>query len=141
MPFFCHDITERKVRVPLDKQRTTHPSGIVGVSSLTVIVKDEEALQEARRVYDTLFGSPLDAQDGFVEYKAHREVPVKEIQSIGGARVLLRVAQSDEEKNQVEERGFRYGDVVLTARASEGQEKGRKEKIDGDLRGLWLEYV
>ena len=141
MPFFCHDVTERKVRVPLDEQRTTHPSRIVGVSSLTVIVKDAEALQEARKVYDTLFDGPLDVQDGFVQYEAYREVPVKELQRIGGARILLRVAHSDEEKYQVEGRGFWYGDVVLAAKAREGKEKGKKEKVDDDLRGLWLEYV
>lgn len=141
MPFFCHDITERSVRVPLDGEKTAHSSGILGVSSLTVIVKDGEALREVRRVYDTLFGDAAEAQDGLVRYEAKRVVPVKELDGVGGAQILLRVAQNDSEREKVGERGFLYGDVVLAAKAREGKEKGRKERIDSDLRGLWVEYI
>lgn len=108
---------------------------------MTVIVKDEEALQEARKIYDTLFDAPLEVQEGFVQYEAHREIQVEQLQGIGGARVLLRVAQNDDEKDQVKGRDFWYGDVVLAVKAVEGKNKGKKEQIDNNLRGIWLEYV
>lgn len=37
-PFFCHDVTDRNIRVPFDdKEKTTHPCGAVGIAGVEVL--------------------------------------------------------------------------------------------------------
>lgn len=143
VPFFCHDITERSVRVPLAEEKTAHPSGVLGVFSLTVIVKDGKALENARAVYGSLFGASEDVDD-VVKYRTARVVPVSELKSTGGAQINLRVNREGEENEDLNERGFWYGDVILAAKAGEGKDKGKMERIDdggAGMRGLWVAYV
>ncbi|KUJ22958.1 uncharacterized protein LY89DRAFT_536933, partial [Mollisia scopiformis] len=33
-PFFCHDVTARKLRVPLEEKNVSHPSGAVGIKEM-----------------------------------------------------------------------------------------------------------
>ncbi|TKX26854.1 hypothetical protein C1H76_1009 [Elsinoe australis] len=38
VPFWCHDVTPRELRVPKDEASTAHPCGALGVGSLTMLV-------------------------------------------------------------------------------------------------------
>ncbi|RDW80202.1 hypothetical protein BP6252_04840 [Coleophoma cylindrospora] len=38
LPFFCHDVTPRALRVPASPASTAHPSGALGVEALAVLV-------------------------------------------------------------------------------------------------------
>ncbi|KAF1965705.1 hypothetical protein BU23DRAFT_545575 [Bimuria novae-zelandiae CBS 107.79] len=144
IPFFCHDTTPRSVRVPLTPEKTTHPSGVLGVAALDVLVKDLAAFKEAQLVYDKLFGEPIE-REGIAEWQATRVVPMPRLQEeVGGPWIQIRVARSEEEKERVRERGFWFGRVVLAAKAPERNDIGKKVRLDGggdDLRGLWIEYV
>jgi hypothetical protein len=142
LPFFCHDITDRHVRVPLSEEKTAHSSGVLGVKELTVIVRDKEALEETIDIYAQLFG-----KDGFergdeVYFQASR---VKDVEGLDeGARVVLRLPKDKGELKRLEKTGYWYGDVVLAAPTTQGKTLGSRERLDeGDesVQGLWVEYV
>lgn len=145
VPFFCHDVTERRVRVAVDGVKTRHACGALGVRQLSVIVKDRELLDETRRVYAGILGSDgAVGDDGGVEFEAGRVFDVEGLE--GGAKISLRLPKSEEESKKVEETGFWYGDVVFGAKARLGKAVGTKERLDGsdgesDVRGVWIEYV
>lgn len=42
MPFFCHDLTDRPLRVP-DGEAVQHANGVTGIAGVTVVVADLEA--------------------------------------------------------------------------------------------------
>lgn len=142
VPFFCHDVTERGVRVPLSEKKTTHPSGILGVKELTVVVRDEELLAETREVYKRLFGKEGVRSGDEVCFQGRR---VKDVDGLdGGVKVVLRLPRDEAESKKLEEKGYWYGDVVLAAPAAQGKTLGTRERLDeGDesVEGLWVEYV
>lgn len=144
MPFFCHDVTERKVRVPVEEEESTHKCGALGVVGLTVVVKDQQLLEEMRGVYRDVLGSEGREEDDGVVFEVGR---VREVDRLNeGVRVVLRVARGEKEEKKVERRDFVFGDVVLGAKAREDKTKGTRERIDGEgeemgVGGLWVEYV
>lgn len=142
VPFFCHDETERRVRVPLSEEKTTHPVGVLGVRELTVVVRDGEALGETGRVYERLFGKEGVRRGDEVVFLAAR------VEDVGGldrgARIVLRLPKDREEFERLEKTRFWYGDVVLAAPAGQGKTLGTRERLDGgdeSVEGLWVEYV
>jgi hypothetical protein len=141
-PFFCHDITERQVRVPLSDEKTSHPSGVLGVKEVTVVVRDKQLLQETGEVYAKLFGKDGVKRGDEVHYLASR---FKGIESLdGGARVILRLPKDQDEFKRLEKTDYWYGDVVLAAPADQGRTLGSREKLDGgkeSVQGIWVEYV
>ena len=143
VPFFCHDLTPRDVRVPLGKEQTAHSSGVLGVRQLTVVVRDAAMLQETRDVYTSILGSSVRASGDEVVFQAER------VQAIDGLRdrpkIVLRLPKDEEEKKQTETAGFVYGDVVLGAKAQGDKPVRTKERIDGagketSIGGLWIEF-
>jgi len=144
VPFFCHDVTERGVRVPIDEAKTRHACGAVGVRRFTVIVKDKEMLEGTRGVYQGVFG-----EEGVVGGSGEEvwfEVgQVERVEGCRGARVVLRLPRTGEEVQRVEERGYWFGDVVLSAEARGDKTGGTMERLDaeegeGCVGGLWIEY-
>lgn len=142
VPFFCHDITERQVRVPLSQEKTSHPSGILGVKELTVIVRDKELLKETGDVYAKLFGKEGVRRGDEVYFQATK---VKQIEDLDdGARIVLRLPKDKEEFKRLEKKAYWYGDVVLAALAGQDKTLGTRDRLDvGDesVKGLWVEYV
>lgn len=50
--FWCLDVTPRRLRVPITMAATTHPSGVIGVQSVTINTGDQaEALDKLFRSY------------------------------------------------------------------------------------------
>ncbi|KAH7384604.1 glyoxalase-like domain-containing protein [Pyrenochaeta sp. MPI-SDFR-AT-0127] len=144
IPFFCHDITPRNIRVPLDDKKTKHACGALGVRQLTVITKNKIILNETRRIYTSIFGSDGITKGDEVIFSAGRVNQVRGID--GGSRITLRLPQTKEEFMQVEESGFMYGNVVLGAENQPGKTLGTAERLDkthgdGSVGGLWVEYV
>lgn len=142
VPFFCHDITERQVRVPLSEEKTTHSSGISGVQELTVIVKGKHLLRETSEVYARLFGAEGVKSGDELFFQGTR---VKDVEGLdGGVKVILRLPKDENESKRLEKTGYWYGDVVLAAPAAHGKTLGTRERLDvGDesVQGLWVEYV
>lgn len=142
VPFFCHDITERGVRVPLSQEKTAHKSGVLGVKELTVVVRDQQLLKETGEVYARLFGKEGVQRGEEVVFQARR---VKSVEGLDeGARVLLRLPKGEDESKRLERTGYWYGDVVFAAPAVQGKAAGTRERLDaGDesVQGFWVEYV
>jgi hypothetical protein len=142
-PFFCHDITPRNVRVPLSAENTTHPCGALGILSLTIILKDQEMLDEQRKIMTSLVGEPED--DGStVDFRLGRVHDVEGLE--GGATIHLLVPQEGEggvEFDAAIKTGFWFGDVTLSVKATEECPSGSiGEKLDSSepVGGIDLDW-
>lgn len=142
VPFFCHDITERGVRVPLLEERMKHPSGALGVRRITVVVKDKAVLEETKKVYRAILGTEGVPGGDEVHFEVGRVQDV--VGLVGGSKIVLRLPKDEDEAGKTAPLGFWYGDVVLGAKATAQQAQGTTVRLDGggdDVRGVWLEYV
>lgn len=142
LPFFCHDITERKVRVPLSAEKTEHPCGALGVRQITVVVKDRALLEETMKAYRAIVGTDGTADGDSVSFPVARVCGVKGLDE--GANIVLRLPKDTTEAKAADKTGFWYGDVVLAAKASAGKQAATRQRLDDgedSVRGLWVEYV
>ena len=144
VPFFCHDVTPRNVRVPLDKARTAHPCGALGVRQFSIIVRDQAMLDETKTVYESIIGYAGREDYREISFLLGRVQQVEKLK--GGAEIVLRLPKNEEERKRIAERGFWYGDVILATDAKAGKAGGTRERLDGgggesDVGGIWLEYV
>ena len=68
LPFFCHDVTPRNVRVPFDDpDKSTHPCGAIGVGGVKVLAP-ESGLEEAQELYARVLGLPHQSFDANNEH-------------------------------------------------------------------------
>lgn len=142
IPFFCHDITERNVRVPLSEEKTKHICSALGVHQLTVIVKDKALLAETRKVYNSMWDGEVVIRDEEIHFQTARVNNVKEIGDT--SVVILRLPRNEEEAAKTQASGFWYGDVVLAAKTSSTKQPGTEERLDGGkegMRGLYVRYM
>ena len=114
LPFFCHDLTERPLRVPVGDE-TVHANGVTGIAGVSVAVHD---LDVAVRDYAALTGDPgtpvertLDDVAG-----AHRF-------PLGGAwvEVVEPSARQSDLRDYVEQRGELPYEIVLSAPDGRGE--------------------
>jgi hypothetical protein len=142
IPFFCHDVTPRNVRVPLSSEKTTHPCGALGVQEMTVVIKDQALLDETKRIYASLAGSDGLSSGDEVSFLFAR---VHELEGLDtGARVVLRLPKDDAERKRVDKIGYWYTDVVICAKAEINEALGARWRLDGDetdMGSIWIEYV
>lgn len=118
VPFFCHDVpsTARPLRVPGEKENTTHPSNIYGVRSLSIMVSPNRVDGLVEKYTAILRTSPkvMDGKDG-----ASFELgSVHEVSAGDGVNMIaLNVCTplKEWEKKRVEESGYAIG-LVLGAR-------------------------
>jgi hypothetical protein len=143
MPFFCHDITERNVRVPLSAEKTEHPCGALGVRELTIILNDSALLEATKVAYASILGDAVSTDDAGVQFQVGRVCEVGGLDS--GASIVLRAAKDANDAQATKNTGFRFGDVILSAKASgENEARGSRVRLDkgeDDLGGLWMEYI
>ncbi|PVH71155.1 hypothetical protein DL98DRAFT_521222 [Cadophora sp. DSE1049] len=62
LPFFCHDVTPRSVRVPVSDEAVTHPSGAYGIKQLTIFV-EESKIGTLSQAYAAITGVPNPFKD------------------------------------------------------------------------------
>ncbi|KAG9187291.1 hypothetical protein G6011_05162 [Alternaria panax] len=144
IPFFCHDITPRHVRVPLDRTKTTHPCGALGIRQLSIIVRDQAMLDEIKTVYESIIGHATKETGGEISFLLGRVQGFEKLKD--GAEIVLRLPKNEEERRRIAERTFWYGDVVLVTDAKAGKPGGSRERLDSgegesDVGGVWLEYA
>jgi hypothetical protein len=146
VPFFCHDVTERSVRVPIDKEKTKHSCGAVGVRELTVVVRDQGMLEDTKRVYGSILRNGRSGTEGGEEV-SFRLGQVHQVHGLdAGAQTVLRSPKNEEDRMRVEKQGFWFGDMVLSGKAGPGKAVGTKERLDDrsgedSIGGLWIEYI
>jgi hypothetical protein len=142
IPFFCHDVTERSIRVPLSAKQTEHPCGALGVKQLTIVVKDQDLLEKTRHAYALILDDAGPGTGEEVRFQAGRVSNGSGLQ--GGAHIVLRLPKNEQELEATNKNGYCYGDVVLGAKAGAGKSHGTREQLDeaeGNVKGLWLENV
>jgi len=152
LPFFCHDVTPRHVRVPAYSTAQPHPCGALAVLSLTVLVRDMEMFNRFRAIYAKTLRTEHGVGGGAQANEDEKEIKdvyeVSRVQEVGGLkapRVILKLVVTSEEKERVKERGFAFGDVVFAAKARKGEEEGTVVRIDGmggeeGLGGVYVRY-
>lgn len=142
LPFWCHDETDREVRVPITEDNTKHRCGALGVKSMWIIVENQEELDRVAQAYQSLFTGSMSAIDDELIFKVRRLKEVEDPEE--GVDVVLRLARSREEKLKVADRGFWFKEVTLAARKV-GKSAGTTERIDrgGDspFGLLWIAYL
>ncbi|KAG8628128.1 hypothetical protein KVT40_004001 [Elsinoe batatas] len=67
VPFWCHDVTPRELRVPKDEKLTTHPSGVLGVGQLDLVVPSNK-LGAFKKFYSALVDSDGNTGGGSVTW-------------------------------------------------------------------------
>jgi hypothetical protein len=143
MPFFCHDITQRNIRVPLSAEKTEHPCGALGVRELTIIFNSQALLDATKVAYASILGDTVSADDAGIRFQAGKVCEVDGLDS--GASIVLRQPKDAKEAQATKKTGFRFGDVILSAKSNgEDKVRGLRVRIDkgeDDLGGLWVEYI
>jgi len=110
VPFFCHDITPRSLRVPADS--TKHPNFAYGIKELTVFVPESrvKALTEA---YSAIFDAPnASEEENLGIFAVERMEPIEGAQPLIGFNI--QVPEEDWQIAAMEERGgVMIGDIVV----------------------------
>lgn len=114
LPFYCHDLTERELRVP-GGDAAEHPNGVSGIAGITVVVRDIDAASED---FGRLTGHQgIDIEPSVKEVVAARRFPV--------GRGWIEAVQPDESPSELrtylEERGELPFEVVLRASRTAGE--------------------
>lgn len=113
IPFWCHDVTERELRVPVKtaEEATEHPSGAVGVAKLVLVVATDK-FSELGEIYTKILGS----EGGKSELGDEVSFTIKQpIPNSATSSIILRKAQTQEEKTIVSANGGTAGiwEIVL----------------------------
>lgn len=120
LPFFCHDVTERGLRVPFSEGSTRHPSKVLSVRRLGVYVP-RKRVGTLKKAYDAVLGVESNEEGVF------ETVPLKG----RGGNVGFKVGEPREDggRQEMERRGGLFlGDLVF---AKEGKDDGLT-RIDGN---------
>lgn len=116
VPFWCHDVTPRDLRVPVQSaaEATQHPSDAVGVSKVILVVSPER-FGGLRRVYAKILGSDGLEIDGDVEFAVEQP-----LSNPNPSKIVLRQASSTEERDAVAINGGVAGiwEIILAIRGS-----------------------
>ena len=142
LPFWCHDETDRGIRVPLTQDNTKHGCGALGVKNICIVIEDQEELGRVAQAYQSLFEGTMSVTGDETTFKVKR---LEEVEGLDeGVDVVLRLPRSREEKLKVADRGFWFKEVKLAARKM-GKSAGMTETIDRGGDGpsglLWVVYL
>lgn len=104
VPFWCHDITPRVLRVPNDEAATTHPCGAVGVA-LHLIAKESEVekwVDTIQSITMTPDEAVLKMEGGWVMYLLQNHNRGSSIGSYSGSEIFLRPPRDEWEQRLLE---------------------------------------
>jgi hypothetical protein len=87
LPFFCHDVTDRKLRVPGGVETTTHPSSAYGVAQIRIGAPKSRA-ESLVRAYSAILDVPNSAGDGG-DIGAFEIKRMNGIKGVGDMKVLV----------------------------------------------------
>jgi len=124
VPFWCHDVTARELRVPTDERKRTHPCGAFGLEGLFVTVSAEERHTQLAAAYEAIFAQAPPTWPfpfGAVPFGAGRVEGVREAEErrMRDVRVWVQCSGSmpGAEQRRVEERnGLELSLVVATTK-------------------------
>lgn len=139
VPFFCHDVTERILRVASkDVAKTTHACGATGISACEILIPGG-LLSEYSMLYGKILGSTPEVAGGTVgggSFSLDVGVP----QAVERSKLVVRAARSEKDIKRLKERGIGFSDLVIAT--SENLEGGRRSfGSDGIASTIWLESL
>ncbi|GAD98140.1 hypothetical protein ANI_1_2624014 [Paecilomyces variotii No. 5] len=119
LPFFCHDVTPRQVRVPFDNEEiTTHPCGAVGTAAVEVVVPEDQ-YDAYIKSYSVVLGAEprkLGAATDGAEFLVGSPVPV----GIQRPRVWVHAPRTAIDEEWVRERGASIRSFTVAVDGREG---------------------
>ncbi|KAG0646327.1 hypothetical protein D0Z07_8098 [Hyphodiscus hymeniophilus] len=141
LPFFCHDVTPRSLRVPDARVNTTHPNSAYGVKGLCLYVP-EERVKGLVDAYEAILGTSeeMRAEGGkggvLVIGRLRSIVGVEE-----GITFTIRTPEGKEMIDGLKERGGVWlGDLVLGGLGNEARKRVRIDvPAEDGVGGLFLE--
>jgi hypothetical protein len=137
VPFFCHDVTPRTVRVPsLDEKNTTHPCGAIGIAACEILVP-EHLQTEYAQVYSKILGSKIEPTAA--EQKSHT-LDIGVPQGSTRSSVVVRAAETEQDIQRMQERGIGFSDLVIAVKSNDpGDGMRRPLGTTGIESTIWLE--
>jgi len=135
LPFFCHDVTPRTLRVPSASENTNHPSKAYGVKSLGIVMSRGQWNDLAKQ-YPAVLNI-----DGPTQGSGKAILPVDNIHPVTGkSRSELFVRYPAEGEDELEKLVAEQG-VVLTDLVLGGFEPQSRQKLDvqESWGGIFLE--
>ncbi|SMQ50645.1 unnamed protein product [Zymoseptoria tritici ST99CH_3D7] len=88
VPFWCHDVTPRERRVPVSREATTHPSGVLGMAGVKVSVKGAEEVEKLRKATGAIVDVGTPREEG--KFEVGRPIDVQ------GEKPSVRIVQAEE---------------------------------------------
>jgi hypothetical protein len=134
IPFWCHDVTPRSLRVDASDENTTHPSGALGIAQLTVMVPKARLDR-----YVDLYASIMDTQPVrvFGTTRLPLDAPI-EHPGLVKPWVFVEEPTLEAEKKRVAERGAGIVEIALRV-GTEGSVGVARAPISE--QGIWIHFL
>lgn len=136
LPFFCHDVTPRSVRVPVSDEAVTHPNGVYGIKQLTIFV-DESKIGTLTRAYGAIAGVPISSPDDSQgSFNLNR---LAEVDGTKTAQFNLRTPTRQWQVDSMAERGgvflgsLTFGGLVASGKAESSSRIGYGKDGTGEV--------
>ncbi|KAK5062845.1 hypothetical protein LTR84_004920 [Exophiala bonariae] len=116
-PFFCHDVTERSLRVPhAESGIATHPSGAKGILSVDVVVPRDKVSAYAA-LYASVTGAEAKGDEEGGGDNVHLKLASPNGESLRGVRdrvgVVIRAPSGESDETWVKERGVGIREIKI----------------------------
>ena len=138
VPFFCHDVSPRVVRVPWDDENLTrHPSGAAGIAAVEVLVPPGN-LTAYSTLYSSITGSSPQQLNDTTKKGVSLDLAVPTSQA-RGPLIKVRVPTSTEDKAWLKERGvgIRSIQISVQGRKGHGEKQLSSDGIGSTVSLVW----
>ena len=136
VPFLCHDVTPRTLRVDINNvQATTHPSAVKGIAQFSVIVPPEK-LESYIDLYSLILDTkPLQL---FGTARFQLTAPIR-IPGLVKPWVFIEAPDLDPEKARLAKRGVEVVELALRVGAPGGGVGMVRDSVR--VEGIWIHFL
>ncbi|KAF8454427.1 glyoxalase-like domain-containing protein [Kalaharituber pfeilii] len=136
VPFWCHDVTSRSLRVDsADKEATTHPSGVKGIAQFSVIVPPQK-LESYIDLYSLILNTkPVRV---FGTARLELEAPIKTL-GLVKPWVFIETPGFDIERHRLVTRGVEIVEIALRIGAQGGGVGVARDSVQEE--GIWIHFL
>ena len=119
-PFFCHDVTPRRMRVPFeDSEITRHPCGAVGISIVEILVPKSE-LSKYAELYGLILGTTTKISGELSDEKRSNFELARPNKEYGVSNIVLRPAEDQSNWDWLQNRGTCIRAIFLSVKDRQG---------------------
>ncbi|KAH8114103.1 glyoxalase-like domain-containing protein [Phellopilus nigrolimitatus] len=131
LPFFCGDVTERRIRVPFDDVAASHPNTSKSVAHIRLVVQSSAFLAVSKQLTSVIGAQPSTSSSTEVSWELKTPTTEGATESENGTKrgipspkILLTAAQKHVEEVAVTEQGPGVHEIAFwVERGHEGEEK------------------